>query len=171
MISLSVEARIEPGTFRFQSNVLAGFLLHHFPLCVPPPLFSFSSSLSLSLSLCAYPFVPLPPFFLFLLFSISASRQETDVKENKSSPEELVGFYLCHSTHNPFPQPRDIGPAVRVFANGPGDLGSIPGRVIPKTLKMVLDTTLLNTQHYKVRFKGKVEQSWEWSSALPYTLV
>ena len=59
----------------------------------------------------------------------------------------------------------------RVFANGPGDLGSIPGRVIPKTLKIVLDTTLLNTQHYKVRFKGKVEQSWEWSSALPYTLV
>ena len=65
---------------------------------------------------------------------------------------------------------RDIGPAVRVFANGPGDLGSIPGRVIPKTLKMVLDTTLLNTQHYKVRFKGKVEQSWEWSSALPLHL-
>ena len=61
--------------------------------------------------------------------------------------------------------------AVRVFANGPGDLGSIPGRVIPKTLKMELDTTLLNTQHYKVRFKGKVEQSREWSSALPYTLV
>ena len=64
-----------------------------------------------------------------------------------------------------------IGPAVRVFTNGPGDLGSIPGRVIPKTLKMELDTTLLNTQHYKVRFKGKVEQSREWSSALPYTLV
>ena len=63
-----------------------------------------------------------------------------------------------------------IGPAVRVFANGPGDLDSIPGRVIPKTLKMELDTTLLNTQHYKVRFKGKVEQSREWSSALPYTL-
>ena len=63
-----------------------------------------------------------------------------------------------------------FGPAVRVFANGPGDLGSIPGRVIPKTLKMELDTTLLNTQHYKVRFKGKVEQSREWSSALPYTL-
>ena len=64
-----------------------------------------------------------------------------------------------------------ISSAVRVFANGPGDLGSIPGRVIPKTLKMELDTTLLNTQHYKVRFKGKVEQSREWSSALPYTLV
>ena len=48
--------------------------------------------------------------------------------------------------------------AVRVFANGPGDLGSIPGRVIPKTQKMVL---LLNTQLYKVWIKGKVEQSRE----------
>ena len=32
----------------------------------------------------------------------------------------------------------------RVFANGPGDLVSISGHVIPKTLKMVLDTSLLN---------------------------
>ena len=48
-----------------------------------------------------------------------------------------------------------------MFTNGPGDLGSIPGRVIPKTKKMVLDATLLNTQHYKVRIKGKVEQSRE----------
>ena len=65
----------------------------------------------------------------------------------------------------------DIGLGVRVFANGPGDLGSIPGRVIPKTQKMVLDASLLNTQHYKVRIKGKVEQSRERISALPYTLV
>ena len=49
-----------------------------------------------------------------------------------------------------------------------GDLGSISGRVIPKTLKMVLDTSLLNTQQYKVRIEGKVEESWERSSALPY---
>ena len=27
----------------------------------------------------------------------------------------------------------DIGMMVRVFANGPEDLGSIPGRVVPKT--------------------------------------
>ena len=59
-----------------------------------------------------------------------------------------------------------IGLMSRVFANGPGDWVSIPGRVIPKTQKMVLDATLLNTQHYKVRIKGKVEQSREWSSAL-----
>ena len=64
-----------------------------------------------------------------------------------------------------------IGIMVRVFANGPGDRGSIPGRVIPKTLKMVLDASLLNTQHYKVGIKGKVEKSRERSSALPYTLV
>ena len=44
----------------------------------------------------------------------------------------------------------DIGMIVRVFANGPGDLGSIPGRVILKTQKILLDATLLNTQHYKV---------------------
>ena len=59
----------------------------------------------------------------------------------------------------------------RVFANGPGDRGSIPGRVIQKTLKMVLDTPLLNTQQYKVRIKDKVEQFREKSSALPYISV
>ena len=59
----------------------------------------------------------------------------------------------------------------RVFVNDLGDRGSIPGRVIPKTLKMVLDISLFNTQHYKVRIKGKVEQSRERSSALPDTSV
>ena len=54
-----------------------------------------------------------------------------------------------------------------VFADGPEDQGSIPGRVIPKSKKMVLDVALLNTQHYKVRNKGKAEQSREWNSALP----
>ena len=33
--------------------------------------------------------------------------------------------------------------------------------------KMVLDATLLNTQHYEVGIKGKVEQSRERRSALP----
>ena len=62
-----------------------------------------------------------------------------------------------------------------MFTNSPGDLGSIPGRVIPKTQKKkkkkkkkkkerkVLDAT----QHYKVRIKGKMEQSRERSSNLP----
>ena len=47
----------------------------------------------------------------------------------------------------------------RAFANGPGDRDSIPGQVIPKTQKMVLDAALLYTQHHKVCIKGKVEQS------------
>ena len=64
-----------------------------------------------------------------------------------------------------------IGRWGRVFADGPGDLGSIPSLVIPKTIKMVLDTSLLNTQQYKVRIEGKMEQSRERISALPYTLV
>ena len=59
----------------------------------------------------------------------------------------------------------------RVFANGQRDLGSIPGHIIPKTLKMVLDTALFNTQRYKVRIKDKVEQSGKRSSALLYTRV
>ena len=58
-----------------------------------------------------------------------------------------------------------------VFAKGLGGLGSIPGCVIPKTLKMVLDTSLLNTQQYKVRIEGKVEQSRERSCTLPYNSV
>ena len=59
----------------------------------------------------------------------------------------------------------------RVFANILGDLGSIPGCVIPKSIKIVLDPSLLNTQQYKVCIKGKVEQSRERSSALPYTVA
>ena len=49
---------------------------------------------------------------------------------------------------------------VRVFANGPGDPGS-----------MVFDASLVNNQRYKVGIMGKVEQSREMSSTLPYTLV
>ena len=37
--------------------------------------------------------------------------------------------------------------------------------------KMVLDASLLNTHHYKVRIKGKVKEPRERSSALPNTLV
>ena len=75
--------------------------------------------------------------------------------------EELVNTYMLQTISIFSGVLPDIGLAVRVFANGPGDLGSIPGRVIPKTQKMVLDASLLNTQYYKVRIKGKVEQSRE----------
>ena len=68
---------------------------------------------------------------------------------------------------------RLIGLVGRVFTNGPRDLGSILGRVIPKTLKIVLDTSLPNTQPYKVRIKGKVEQSMcssYWKESLQVAL-
>ena len=45
----------------------------------------------------------------------------------------------------------------RVFANGPGDLGSIPGRVTPKTLKMVLDTSCLTLSN--IRYISREKRS------------
>ena len=42
-----------------------------------------------------------------------------------------------------------------MFAIGPGKQGSIPVQVIPKTQKMVVATSLHNTQHNKVWIKGK----------------
>ena len=59
----------------------------------------------------------------------------------------------------------------RIFANWPGDRGSIPGRFILKTQKIVLDATLLNAQYYKVGIKSKVEQSRENVAPFPYTSV
>ena len=64
-----------------------------------------------------------------------------------------------------------IGLMSSVLDNGPEERSSIPGRVIPKTQKMVLDAALLEIQHYKLRIKGKIEQSREWNSASLYTLV
>ena len=46
-------------------------------------------------------------------------------------------------------QYQPIGIVGREFTNGPGDRGSIPDCVIPKTEKMLLDTSLLNTRHCK----------------------
>ena len=64
-----------------------------------------------------------------------------------------------------------IGLVGRVFDNALEDLGSIPDHVIPKTLKMLLDISLLDTQQYKVRIKRKVEKSRERRSAFPYISV
>ena len=78
--------------------------------------------------------------------------------------DKFLPFYFINLSY----KYRAIGLMSRVFANGPGDRGSIPGRVIPKTQKLVFDAAFLNTQDYNVRIKGKVEQSRERSSALLY---
>ena len=66
---------------------------------------------------------------------------------------------------------RPIGLLGRVFTSGLRDWGSITGRVKPKTQKMVLNTSLLNSRPNKVHIKNKVEQSKERSSALFNTTV
>ena len=67
-------------------------------------------------------------------------------------------FYLnCKNLDYKARLDRPIGLVGKVFTIGLGDRGSIPSRVIPRHKKMVLDIPLLNTQHYKVWIKGKVE--------------
>ena len=68
-----------------------------------------------------------------------------------NQPTEYLVFHICMRTQTDAHTP--IGQMFRVFANGPGDSDSIPGGVIPKTQKMVFDTSLLNTQHFKVWIK------------------
>ena len=67
---------------------------------------------------------------------------------------------------------------VKIFEIPPKECSPIAGETwvqcqvesYQKLKTMVLDASLLNTQHYKVRIKGKVEQSRERSSAPPYTM-
>ena len=59
---------------------------------------------------------------------------------------------------------------VRVFANDSGNQGSII-RVIPKTQKMILDDSLLNTQHYELWIKGKGTNLEEEVALFPYSSV
>ena len=82
----------------------------------------------------------------------------------KRSNNKFCGLYWePDEAHNKNPTSKThwfIGLVSRVFVNGLGDLGSISGRVIPKILKMVLDT-----QKNKVRIKDKEEQSRERCSS------
>ena len=61
---------------------------------------------------------------------------------------------------------RFIGLVGRVFANGPGDPGSVPGRVITKTLKMVLDTALLTLSI--IRYVSRVKWSNPGKGVAPF---
>ena len=84
-----------------------------------------------------------------------------------------LSISLSHTYKNIYEYTRikfEIESNVSIY-NSPGDPGSIAARVIQKSKKMVLDASLLNTQHYKVRIKSKVELSWERSIALLYTSV
>ena len=86
--------------------------------------------------------------------------------------ESIMGFFTLSHFVSQFPPTR--------FQSITGHLGCVTsfrcitlewhiGRV--EGQNTTLDTSLLNTQQYKVRIKSKVEQSRERSSALPYTSV
>ena len=100
------------------------------------------------------------------IWQVSIPINELTKTMNQIITQYLLSKYIIQSIQelNQIIYAPDIGLAVRVFANGPG---SIPGRVIPKTQKMVLDASLLNTQHYEVRIKGKVGQSREGVAPSP----
>ena len=73
---------------------------------------------------------------------------------SKNSLSTLSGLrFIGYITHNEHYLVKNkaayIGLISRVFTYGPGDRGSISGRVIPKTQKMVLDAALLSTRYYK----------------------
>ena len=116
-------------------------------------------------------------FVIFSFFTFSKTSLVDTMKRNyeikvhitKKKKKQLRIKNFLFSYHNFFIWV--IGLVSRMFASGPGDLGSIPGRVISKTLKMVLDTSFLNTQQYKVCIMGQMEPSWEKSSALSYISV
>ena len=59
----------------------------------------------------------------------------------------------------------DIGMMARVFANSLGDLGSIPGRVIPKSQKIVLDTSFLTLSI--IRYGSRVKWSNPGKGVVP----
>ena len=64
-------------------------------------------------------------------------KKETNKQTNKKEHQRKIRYFYLY-----------LKSEGRVFANGQEDLGSIPGHVIPKTFKVVLDTSLLNTQQY-----------------------
>ena len=78
---------------------------------------------------------------------------------------------FIHILHTLYIHIQLIGLVGRMLANVPGDRVSIRGRDIPKTQKMVLDTSLLNTKYYKIHIKGKVEQCRERCSTRPNITV
>ena len=104
--------------------------------------------------------------FVFIMCDYSFVKLATIVEGDPKAPFTVATSSRCKD--GCYSNPLN---AQSVFNNGPGDRGSIPGRIIPKTQKMVLDASSLSIQHYKLRIKCKEKQSREWSSAFPYTSV
>ena len=76
---------------------------------------------------------------------------------SKKKKKFVLLSQLFQSNANNFHTNWLIGLVGRVFANGPEDLGSIPGRVIPKTLKWYLIPPRLTLSH--IRYVSRVKWS------------
>ena len=81
------------------------------------------------------------PYKVWILCKVEPSQERRSAFQTPRSSDYWKG---CARLRSP-----------TTVTNEPGDLGSIPGRVIPKTQKMVLDAALLNTKHEKVQVKRK----------------
>ena len=76
-----------------------------------------------------------------------------------------IYIYIYTHTHTHTHTHWAIGLMTTVFTNGPGGWGPISGWVILKAQKMVLDATLLNTQH--IRHRPRVKWSNLGNGVLP----
>ena len=87
----------------------------------------------------------------------SRSHQQSEyqmITPHKQGEYQMITLHKLGEYQMITPNNQAIGQMRIVFTHDLGDEGSIPGRHIPKTQKMVFDATLLNTQHYKVRING-----------------
>ena len=112
--------------------------------------------------------ISVPRFITFVLSRLMTGSAMRTMKWTPTDKETQIYFLTTTSIF--FIDIRLIVQVGRVFANCLRDLGSIPGYVIPKTLKMVLDTSLLNTQHYKVRSRVKWVNPRNWIAPSPTPL-
>ena len=112
------------------------------------------------------------------LWSKYGNKSDSMKKVEKNQPTN-PGLYSCRHTikqvvmHPLFWNLWMYWPVRRIFTVclWSGRPGFNPRSSHTKDSKLVLDAFLLNTQHYKVRIKDKVEQYRERSSALPNALV
>ena len=138
--------------------------------------YSLSPSLCLCLSLNSYIQILYPLFylnqFIIILFysylsinlSIYTPRCSSYWKGSLRSPSTPVKNFTFTYFHSANPAHRHNRYSFRQWSGRPR---FNPRSYHTKDSKMVLDTSLLNTQQYKVRIEGKGEQSRERSSTFP----
>ena len=121
---------------------------------------------------CVMPICQVGKFSISLKKSRSESSSFTRVRTDSLfsftfsfPPSQSIYLSVCLHTHTHTHTHTYIYIYIYIY------VGSIFGWVIPKTQKMVLDAALLNTEHYNVCIKVKVEKSRDRICALPYTSV